>query len=95
MAALLCVQAYCIRVYEYRILSSPSIGSVTTISLLCVDIILMYFPRFDTGVHIYRIERSPVIGKCRSPWVVKRLRGASDKDEIISSRLIAEANILR
>lgn len=47
------------------------------------------------GVHIYRIERSPVTGKTRSPWVVKRLRGARNKDEVISSRLLAEANILK
>lgn len=50
---------------------------------------------FHAGVHIYRIERSPVVGKNRSPWVVKRLRGAQSKDEVISSRLLAEANILK
>ncbi|XP_055326134.1 lymphokine-activated killer T-cell-originated protein kinase [Sitodiplosis mosellana] len=50
---------------------------------------------YGTGVHIYRIERSPAIGKTRSPWVVKRLRGARNKDEVISSRLLAEANILK
>lgn len=49
---------------------------------------------FCKGVHIYRIERSPVIGAKRSPWVVKRLRGVN-KDAVISSRLLAEANILK
>lgn len=53
------------------------------------------FVLFHKGVHIYRIERSPVVGKKRSPWVVKRLRGMSNKDEVISSRLLAEANILK
>lgn len=48
-----------------------------------------------SGVHIYRIERSPVIGKTRSPWVVKRLRGGRNRDEVIQSRLIAEAEILK
>lgn len=56
------------------------------------SIFIVIFPKL--GVHIYRIERSPVIGKSRSPWVVKRLRGRNP-DEIISSRLLAEAEILR
>ncbi|XP_031621813.1 lymphokine-activated killer T-cell-originated protein kinase [Contarinia nasturtii] len=49
---------------------------------------------YGTGVHIYRIERSPVVGKIRSPWVVKRLR-SKNSDEVISSRLFAEAAILK
>lgn len=45
---------------------------------------------------MYRIDRSPVTGKTLSPWVVKRLRGQKTADtSVISSRLVAEANILR
>lgn len=61
-------------------------------------LILLKFSIF-AGVHIYRIERSPKVGKTLSPWVVKRIRGQTKKDignnKLISSRLAAEADILR
>lgn len=56
------------------------------------------FHSVSAGVHIYRIERSPKIGKTLSPWVVKRVRGrtnASNEKQLISSRLLDEVNILK
>jgi len=53
---------------------------------------------YGTGVHVYRIERSLNVGKIRSPWVIKRLRGRTtenDDGEMIASRLKFEADILR
>lgn len=53
----------------------------------------------STGVHIYRIERSPEVGTSASPWVVKRLRARISENQrekqMISSRLLVEANILK
>lgn len=51
------------------------------------------------GVHVYRIERSSQnVGKIRSPWVIKRIRGRITElngGEMIASRLKFEADILR
>lgn len=61
-----------------------------------INCMLFFILLHILGVHVYRIERSPITGKSLSPWVVKRLRGAKTADNsIISSRLVAEANILR
>lgn len=50
------------------------------------------------GVNVYRIERSPLQGKIRSPWAIKRVKqnnpNVTDK-ECFNDRLNAEANILR
>ena len=52
---------------------------------------------FPVGVHVYRIERSPKVGKLLSPWAIKRIRASNkcDQKDMITSRLLEEANILK
>ncbi|TDG42995.1 hypothetical protein AWZ03_010580 [Drosophila navojoa] len=50
-----------------------------------------------TGVSVYRLDRSPKLGRIRSPWAVKRItqRTRAKKDTMFNDRIIHEAAILR
>ncbi|XP_030569343.1 lymphokine-activated killer T-cell-originated protein kinase [Drosophila novamexicana] len=50
-----------------------------------------------TGVSVYRLDRSPKLGRIRSPWAVKRItqRTRAKKDPVYNDRIIHEAAILR
>ncbi|EDW05527.1 lymphokine-activated killer T-cell-originated protein kinase [Drosophila mojavensis] len=50
-----------------------------------------------TGVSVYRLDRSPKLGRIRSPWAVKRItqRTRAKKDTLFNDRIIHEAAILR
>ncbi|XP_017870311.1 PREDICTED: lymphokine-activated killer T-cell-originated protein kinase [Drosophila arizonae] len=50
-----------------------------------------------TGVSVYRLDRSPKLGRIRSPWAVKRItqRTRAKKDTLFNERIIHEAAILR
>lgn len=46
-----------------------------------------------TGVSVYRLKRSPQIGKCQSPWAVKKVHNLASK--CYADRLKEEADILK
>lgn len=53
---------------------------------------------FFLGVEVYRVDRSPLMGKIRSPWAIKRISKRSaktDQGETFTERLTEEATILR
>lgn len=53
---------------------------------------------FGTGVNVFRLDRSPLAGRMRSPWAIKRIsrttRG-SNRQILFETRLKSEADILR